>query len=121
MDKLIFVYNAFSGSHNLVLDSVLKLVGSKSQPCKLCELTHGVFSEKKAWKEFRKKSDLEMDFLHLDEFRKKYASKFGYKFIFPIVLWEDEREMGVFISTEELQGLENVQELIELIQSRNRR
>lgn len=118
MDKLIFVYNSFSGSHNAILDSVLKLVGSRSTSCNLCKLTHGVFSEKKAWKEFRRNSDLEIDFLHLDEFRKKYASKFGYKYTFPIVLWEDEREMGILVSTEELEEMENVEELIALLESR---
>lgn len=59
-----------------------------------------------------------MEFLHLDEFRKKYASKFGYKFTFPIVLWEDERELGILISTEELAELKNVEELIGLIKTR---
>ncbi len=118
MDKLIFVYNSFSGRHNALLDSVLKLVGSRSAPCNLSQLTHGVFSEKKAWKEFRRSSDLEMDFLHLDEFRKKYASKFGYKYTFPIVLWEDEMEMGILVSTEELEEMKNVEELIALLESR---
>lgn len=118
MEKLLFVYNSFSGRHNALLDSLLKLVRPKYQQCKLCELTQGAFSEKKAWKEFRQNSGIEMEFLHLDEFRKKYASKFGYKFTFPIVLWEDERELGILISTEELAELKNVEELIGLIKTR---
>ncbi|HEY9184175.1 MAG TPA: GTPase [Salegentibacter sp.] len=118
MEKLIFVYNSFSGSHNALLDSVLRLVASKPQPCNLSKLTHGLFSEEKAWKKYRKASDIEMYFLHLDEFRKKYASKFGYKYTFPIVLWEDEREMGILVSTEELEEMENVEELIALLESR---
>ncbi|MGY5848925.1 GTPase [Salegentibacter sp. F14] len=118
MDKLVFVYNAFSGSHNAFLDAVLKLMGSNSKTCNLCQLTHGVFSQKKVWKDFIRNSDIEMDYLHLDEFQKKYASKFGYKFTFPIVLWEDQGEMGVLISTEELEELDNVKELIVLLEDR---
>ena len=59
-----------------------------------------------------------MEFLHIDEFQKKYASKFGYKYTFPIVLWEDEGEMGIFISTEELDRVQNAEELIALIEER---
>ena len=59
-----------------------------------------------------------MEFLHLDEFRKKYASKFGYKYTFPIVLWENEGEMGIFISTEEIEEMKNEGDLMRLIQER---
>lgn len=118
MEKLIFVYNSFSGKHNALLDSLLKTVMPRSQTCKLCELTHGIFSEKNAWKEFRKNSEVKMEFLHLDEFRKKYASKFGFKYTFPIVLWEDEGELGILISTEELEELESVEELIALLKTK---
>ena len=118
MEKLIFVYNAFSGKHNAVLDALHKLVSPKSYACNLCEITHGVFSENKAWKKFRQASEVEMEFLHFNEFQKKYASKFGYKYTFPIVLWEDEGEMGVFISTEELEEMKDEEDLMRLIQER---
>jgi hypothetical protein len=59
-----------------------------------------------------------MEFLHIDEFQKQYASKFGYKYSFPIVLWEDEGEMGIFIATEELETLQNAEDLIRQIEER---
>lgn len=118
MEKLIFVYNAFSGSHNAILDTLHKLVSPKSYACNLCEITHGVFSENKTWKKFRQNSEVEMEFLHIDEFQKKYASKFGYKYTFPLVLWEDEGEMGIFISTEELEKMKNEMDLIKLTKER---
>lgn len=116
MEKLIFVYNAYSGSHNAVLDGLYKIIKPNSYACNLCKVTHGIFSEKTRWKNYRKASDTDMDFLHIDEFQKRYASKFGYKYTFPIVLWEDEGEMGIFISTEELERVENVEKLIQLIE-----
>ncbi|SKB58464.1 hypothetical protein SAMN05660776_1910 [Salegentibacter holothuriorum] len=118
MEKLIFVYNAFSGTHNAVLDALHKIVSPKSYACNLCKVTYGTFSENSQWKEFRQKSKVEMDFLHIDEFRKKYASKFSYKYTFPIVLWEDEAEMGIFITSEELEQVENTGALILLIEER---
>ena len=118
MEKLIFVYNAFSGTHNAVLDALHKIVSPKSYACNLCKITYGTFSENSQWKEFRQKSNVEMDFLHIDEFRKKYASKFSYKYTFPIVLWEDEAEMGIFITTEELERVPNTEALIVLIEER---
>jgi len=61
-----------------------------------------------------------MDFLHLDEFKKQYASKFGSKHTFPIVLLENKGELELFIATEELNTLKNAEELIELISKRQR-
>jgi len=59
-----------------------------------------------------------MDFLHKDEFIKAYASKFGYKFNYPIVLVIADNNFEVFITTEELNALKNAEELIRLIKSR---
>lgn len=61
-----------------------------------------------------------MEFLHLDEFKKQYASKFGSKFTFPIVLLENKSELELFISTVELNALKNANELIDLIREREK-
>lgn len=118
MEKLIFVYNAFSGAHNTVLDSLHKIVNPKTYACSLCKVTHGVFAENSKWKKFRKESNLPMEFLHIDEFEKLYASKFGYKFTFPIVLCDYEGDLGVCVTTQELDNLSNVESLIRLIEER---
>lgn len=118
VEKLIFVYNAFSGTHNAVLDALYKMVSPKSSACNLCKVTHGVFSENPQWKKYRQASEVGMKFLHLDEFQKQYASKFGYKYTFPIILWEDEGEMGVFVTTEELKQVYSAEELIAIIEDR---
>lgn len=77
-----------------------------------------MFGEKESWKQFRKTSGLEMEFLHADEFRKQYASKFGYKFDFPIVLAESNDGLQVLISTEELNSLKEDGELRKLLEER---
>lgn len=115
MEKLIFIYNAYSGTQHVVLDALHKLIKPNSYACSLCKVTYGVFSENSQWKKYRQASETEMEFLHIDEFQRKYASKFQYKYTFPIVLWQDEGEMGIFIPTEELERVENEGNLIKLV------
>jgi hypothetical protein len=116
--KLIFVYNANAGIRNTVLDSAHKILSPKTYECSLCDITYGAFMEKRIWKKFREKFDYKMEFLHKDEFKKQYASKFGYKFKFPVVLGTSNGNFEIFISKSELNGLANADELIRLIQSR---
>jgi hypothetical protein len=118
LEKLIFIYNAYSGTHHGVLDALHKLIKPNSYACNLCKVTYGVFSENSRWKKYRQASEVEMEFLHINEFQKRYASKFSYKYTFPIVLWEDEGEMGIFVPTDELERTQNVEDLIRLVEER---
>ncbi|WP_420321743.1 GTPase [Flagellimonas sp.] len=116
--KLVFVYNADSGVHNAILDSMRKVFSPSTYDCNLCDITFGIVSENDIWKKFREESQHEMVFLHKDEFAKMYASKFGHKFIFPIVLAENGNELEVLISTKELNGLKTAEELVHLVKKR---
>ena len=117
-EKLIFIYNANSSIRNKLIDSAHKILSPSTYPCKLCDLTYGAFMENRNWREFREESPFEMEFLHKDEFKKQYASKFGHKFDWPIVLSSSNGNFEVFISRDELNGLANAKELIHLIHSR---
>ncbi len=118
LEKLIFIYNADSGLRNQLIDGAHKILSPATYECNLCDITYGAFTENKVWKEFRKQSDLDLEFLHRDEFAKAYRSKFGYKFTFPIVLASVDENLEVFIKTEELNALENADALIGLIAGR---
>jgi hypothetical protein len=118
--RLIFIYNANSGLRNALLDGAHKALSPHTYQCNLCDLTFGVINERKTWKKFREEEDWGMEFLHKDEFNKQYASKFGYKFEFPIVLSAVDNELQVFISTKELNELENTEALIDLIKKREK-
>ena len=113
--KLIFIYNADSGLGNMLLDGAHKILSPSTYECKLCEMTFGAFTENRVWKKFRTTSDLEMEFLHKDEFKKQYASKFGYKFRYPIVLAETQNGLEVLLGTEELKKLDDAQSLIAIL------
>ena len=116
--SLIFIYNANSGLRNGVMDIAHKLISPSSYECSLCNLTHGIFKEQKLWKSFREGSDIEMEFLHKDEFERQYASKFGYKFTFPVILSAGKNGLQLLVATEELNGLVKLEELIALLQNR---
>ncbi|WP_350285126.1 GTPase [uncultured Croceitalea sp.] len=116
--RLVFVYNANSGARNALMDSMHKVFSPSTYYCKLCDITFGVVTENRTWRKFRQQSEYQMTFLHKDEFAKKYASKFGYKFEFPIVLVEGEKGLEVLITTQEVNELKTAQGLIRLLKER---
>jgi hypothetical protein len=116
--KLIFIYNANSGKLNLYKDIAHKIFSPQTYPCSLCAITFGVLKENESWKKFREKSDLTMEFHHIDEFTTKYRSKWLKKFEFPVILAENREDLEVFISREELDAMKDSQQLIERIQTR---
>tara|TARA_R110002051_G_scaffold325678_2_gene430090 strand:- start:2230 stop:2613 length:384 start_codon:yes stop_codon:yes gene_type:complete len=118
LKKLIYIYNASSGKKNAFLDVAHKLFSPSTYDCKLCAITFGTFQEKILWKKFRKSSKIPMEFLHKDEFLKAYASKFGFKTTYPVVLAETNYNLEFFIGTDELKVLASVNDLIELVENR---
>ena len=110
--KLIFVYNAESGRLNALFDIAHKFLRPETYQCSLCALTHDALSEKKAWSDFRARIKLELEFLHKDEFEKQY----GHTRDYPVIL-ESSEPLRVLIGPEELNGFENVEELIKRIEA----
>ena len=70
--KLIFVYNADSGVFNLLSDIAHKMFSPETYSCNLCALTHTNFGMKREWKNFLESIDTEKEFLHADEFKRRY-------------------------------------------------
>jgi len=108
--KLIFVYNADSGPVSGLFDIGHKLFSPDTYQCGLCSLTFDTFAEKKIWKEFREKADAEMEFLHRDEFEKKYGKTYTY----PVVL-EEKEELETVLSKEDIDSIPNVEALMKTI------
>ena len=120
IQKLIFIYNADSGLKNALLDSAHKILSPSTYDCKLCDITFGVFTEDKVWKKFREQTNLEMEFLHKDEYKKQYASKFGNKYTFPIILAQVDNDLQVFVGSKEMNNLEDAESLTKIIQERTK-
>ncbi|MBU0680749.1 MAG: GTPase [Proteobacteria bacterium] len=104
--ELIFVYNADSGFMNTMLDIGHKIVNPETYSCNLCKMTFDTFSENKKWKEFRENSAFKMEFLHRDEFEKKYKMSFEYPVVLkksdPITIAITPNKLAVFKSLDEL-------------------
>lgn len=107
---LIFVYNADSGAINTIMDVGHKLFSTKTYPCSLCALTYDTFTEKKAWKSFRKKSTLDMVFYHKDEFESIYPNT---NFTYPVILRKNDLNFTEVLSHKDLDYITDVNVLIE--------
>jgi hypothetical protein len=117
--RIIFVYNANSGKVNAVLDSMHKITSPSTYTCNLCAITFGVFTEDALWKTFRENSELCMEFYHRDDFEKEFKSKWLPKFDFPVVLSENNEDLEVFLSSDELNAFTTSEDLIEAIMKRS--
>ncbi|MDU9049508.1 MAG: hypothetical protein Q3M30_11690 [Candidatus Electrothrix sp. Rat3] len=109
--KITFVYNADSGKINTLLDIGHKILRPDTYSCNLCSLTHGVFSEKEEWRQYREATQHELEFLHKDEFEEKYGKDKGYTY--PVVLKaDDDASFEVLLTTEEINALSGLEELV---------
>lgn len=73
-------------------------------------MTYGVMSEREEWKRFRESSKDELEFLHKDEFEKKYKEKREYPIILKI---NGANRLDELISKDDLNKMKNVNELIQ--------
>ena len=104
--KLLFVYNATSGTLNSLLDVGHKLLSPSTYKCSLCTLTHDVFSENSTWKNFRDKSHFDMEFYH------------KVKLAYPTVLKLEENQLSTVLNPDVLNEIATVEALIEMLKSR---
>ncbi len=107
---LVFVYNSDSGPISGLLDIGHKILSPDTYQCSLCNLTHDAFAEKEGWKEFRRSVGTPMEFLHRDEFEKKYGLSQPY----PVILIKNG-DMRVLMKKEEIDGIETLEKLIEAV------
>ena len=117
--KLIFVYNASHTRAASLLASAHKFFSPNTYRCDLCSLTFGVFFENRRWRAFRKSTDLEMVFLHKDQFLKQYKSKWLPRYDFPVVLSQEKDVLELFLSSADIANIKDAEGLIGAIQSAN--
>lgn len=69
---VVFVYNADSGYFNMVVDIAHKLFSPATYPCRLCDVTYGVWRIRPEWEAFVAEAPAQFVFLHRDEFHQQY-------------------------------------------------
>ena len=114
-DKLIFVYNADSGLFSTMSDIAHKLFSPSTYECQLCALTHGLLKERGEWRDFIESFDVEVEFLHRDQFREKYP---GHGAGLPAVFLLSGGELSTWLPTEHIRACSSLQALTAMIGSK---
>jgi len=112
--NLVFVYNADSGVFNTLTDIAHKLMSPDTYECNLCNLTHGYFKARDEWLGFLRELDVEIEFLHRDEFTKKYDFDTEFPAVFlkentRLKLWIDKQTINSMASTDDLKNMISTQ------------
>jgi hypothetical protein len=109
---LVFVYNADSGLFEAMTDAIRKVVAPITQSCNLCALTYQVAWMKPAWSSFVNHLGVAVEFLHKDEFKEQYPYEDAE---FPSAYLARGGELELFISIDEMNSAETLDELIEIV------
>ena len=109
MMKLIFVYNAGSGKVSALQDTLHKIISPSTYNCRLCQITHSIFNEKKEWRTFLDSLELDSEFLHKDEFVEAYPAL--SKSQLPVVFLKESEKMSELITSAEFNNIESVEDL----------
>jgi len=115
---LIFVYNASHTKGSFLVAAAHKIFSPTTYQCTLCSLTHGVLFENRSWRAFKKSTDLDLVFLHKDQFLKQYKSKWLPKYEFPVILSQEKDALELFLSSTDLAKMKDVDHLIDAINAR---
>ena len=106
--QLVFVYNADSGMFNTLTDIAHKVFSPQTYECNLCAISHSYLSERSEWKEFIEELGVECEFLHRDEFLKKYSS---VEKNFPIIFELIDGELKVSLSADQINACKSMDDL----------
>ena len=111
--NLVFVYNADSGVFNTLTDIAHKIMSPNTYECNLCNLTHGYFKARDEWLGFLRELDVEIEFLHRDEFVKKYHIEADY----PAVFIKENNDLKLWINKDKINSLSSTEELMKVIRA----
>lgn len=106
--QLVFVYNADSGMFNTLTDIAHKVFSPQTYECNLCAISHSYLSERSEWKDFIQGLGVECEFLHRDEFLKKYSSE---EKNFPVIFELINGELKVSLSAEQINACKSMDDL----------
>lgn len=113
--KIIFIYNAKAGIINGLFDTVHKIISPTTYPCELCALTYGLTGMHLEWKQFLESLPLEIEFLYTNTLHKKYPK---LDLELPAILFYNNIQFDIIVSSNDLQQLNNLAALIQLMQQK---
>lgn len=109
MKKLVFVYNGDSGLVNGVMHYLHKRISPDTYPCQLCGVIYDGTQLNRGWLDFVQSLGVETEYLHRDEYRKKYGKTDR---AWPAVLLHDSTVLQqVVLSAEDFAGIPSLEVL----------
>ena len=106
--QLFFVYNANTDPISAVVDYAHKVFKPSTYKCELCALTHHNLGVRTAWKNFKKQSKVEMEFMYI----RGFETQFNLRYDYPVILERKDDKFLLLIGKKELQEMESVEVLI---------
>ncbi len=103
------MYAADGGVYNTLVDIAHKIVSPSTYSCNLCAITYGIFTENKAWKSFVRDLSIPVEFLHRDDFLKKYPLN---KEVLPAIFSDFGQGLALTVSAKRINQMKSVEELI---------
>ncbi|OED39555.1 hypothetical protein AB832_03980 [Flavobacteriaceae bacterium (ex Bugula neritina AB1)] len=116
--ELLFVYNANSSILNKYIDLAHKIISPTTYSCDLCALTHGSFSEKKEWKEFRENTSHIFRFQYKNDFIASYKNEKYQKFQFPVILERKKDDFHIVLDAKKLKSMQSAEDLIKVLKEK---
>ena len=100
------MYNADSSVFSQVSDAVKKIVTPSKYECNLCMVTYGAISMKDEWREFLDALPFDKEFLHRDEFQKRYPELESTKL--PTIFISQNNTLNLLVSADEINIQKNI-------------
>jgi len=111
--KILFVYNADSGTLEALKDYFHKMASPSTYECRLCGITYGNLGMRTSWKDFLESLPFSSEFIHRDEFRKEYCRNDPLPAAFII----EGKSIQTLISKEDIDGAGSLEDLIALVRA----
>lgn len=114
---LIFIFNANSDTISSIKDFFHKMIKPLTYNCNLCAVTFGNFGMKKDWAEYVSglEEDVNIEFLHKDEFEKYYDINDAN---YPSAYFHAKEFTKIFITQDEMNAVGSVKALKDLVNKR---
>ena len=112
-EQLIFIYNASDDFISVSFDFIHKIVSPSTYQCSLCKVTYGNVSMHKKWKEYINSYPFDIKFLYKNNYIKYYKDLEIDKF--PVAYKYDGNSYQLFISKEEFDLCDDLDDLIEIM------
>ena len=93
---------------NTLTDIAHKVFSPQTYECNLCAISHSYLSERSEWKDFIEGLGVECEFLHRDEFLKKYNSE---ERNFPIIFELNDGELKLALSASKIDDCKSMDDL----------